>query len=174
MSPRLTADDPIAESVQDANGCLRQITAPDLVVDVQRTKPTARFYGVEGKRTVVVRENEVARIPLRLMGEPPFAITYDTPRDSGVKLTASLPNVDIVIAHPTAGTYKLRSVKDKYCQGDVSETEWTVEVLPRPVLSLPKEMGVVARNGSVIRRGVCEGAVDSFQISLAGSSFPLR
>ena len=117
----------------------------------------------------MVRENEAARIPLRLMGEPPFTITYDTPRDAGVKLTASLPNVDIVIAHPLAGTYRLRSVKDKYCQGDVSETEWTVQVLPRPLLSLPKEMGVVAKNGSIIRRGVCKGATDSFQIALTGT-----
>lgn len=60
-----------AESVKDGNGCRRPLTnAADLVVEVQRTRPSARFHGVEGSRSVVVREKERAKIPLRLTGNP--------------------------------------------------------------------------------------------------------
>lgn len=57
------------ESVLDSHGCRRPLTSPDLVVDVRRTKPTARFHGAEGKREVVIREGDEARVPVRLTGE---------------------------------------------------------------------------------------------------------
>lgn len=55
-------------SVQDSRGCKRALTEPDLKVDVHRTKPTARFYAHDGKRHVLIREGDSARLPLRLTG----------------------------------------------------------------------------------------------------------
>ena len=57
------------ESVKDGNGCRRPLTtATDLTVEVQRTKPTARFHGVDGSRSVLIRDKDSAKIPVRLTG----------------------------------------------------------------------------------------------------------
>jgi len=71
----------LAESVRDAHGCKRPLTGSDLNVEVRRTKPTARFHGAEGVRTVTLRDDDTARIPLRLTGEGvrlPFSLTLPT------------------------------------------------------------------------------------------------
>lgn len=58
------------ESVKDGNGCRRSLSAArDLEVEVRRTRPTARFGGMGGTRSVAIRDNDSAKIPLRLMGE---------------------------------------------------------------------------------------------------------
>lgn len=57
------------ESVKDGNGCRRPLTASDLVIDVRRTKPTARFHGAGSARSITIKENDKVKIPLRLTGE---------------------------------------------------------------------------------------------------------
>ncbi|GAA5923031.1 hypothetical protein JCM1841_000288 [Sporobolomyces salmonicolor] len=163
------------ETVKDGNGCKRPLTASDLVVEVRRTKPTARFHGAEGARSIVLREGDTAKIPLRLTGEGPWEITYLPPSRSGTPLSplqfrADHPNVDINVRGALPGTYKLVSVRDRFCPGDVFETEWDVKTLPRPTLSLAEDAGSLVRNGSIVRKGVCENAVDSVGVLFDGKA----
>ncbi|BGO90320.1 hypothetical protein NBRC10512_005563 [Rhodotorula toruloides] len=163
------------ESVRDGNGCRRPLTVSDLVVEVRRTKPTARFHGAEGTRSVLIRDDDTAKIPLRLTGEGPWTITYQPPSIAGrtvdpVSFVAHQANAEINIRSAVPGTYRLLSVRDKYCPGDVSEPEWTVQTLPRPKLRLDESVGKVARNGSIVRRGVCANAADSIPVLFEGKA----
>lgn len=56
-------------SVEDSSGCKRTLSVPGVTVSVKKVKPTAKFYGKEGRRRVVTLENEQARLPLRLTGD---------------------------------------------------------------------------------------------------------
>ncbi|GAA6052405.1 hypothetical protein JCM3770_000226 [Rhodotorula araucariae] len=162
------------ESVSDANGCKRPLTGSDLNVEVRRTKPTARFHGAEGSRAVTLRDDDTVQIPLRLTGEGPWTITYQAPptRDGQLpapsQFTTKDANGEISIRRPRQGTYRLLSVRDQFCPGDIAETEWTVKTLPRPTLRVDERAGKVARNGSVVRRGVCANAVDSVPVLFEG------
>ncbi|GAA5994681.1 hypothetical protein JCM5350_007373, partial [Sporobolomyces pararoseus] len=158
------------ESVLDSHGCRRPLTSPDLVVDVRRTKPTARFHGAEGKREVVIREGDEARVPVRLTGEGPWTITYSAPTSSQpVSFTAHQPNVDLLIPSAPAGTYKLLSVRDKFCPGDVVETEWNVGILEKPKVGLSEKSG--KKKGGVIKReGVCQNKVDTVELTFQGKA----
>ncbi|KPV76329.1 uncharacterized protein RHOBADRAFT_52352 [Rhodotorula graminis WP1] len=164
------------ESVRDAHGCKRPLTGSDLNVEVRRTKPTARFHGAEGVRTITLRDDDTARIPLRLTGEGPWTITYQSPAARDGKLPSPSTfstkdaNGEIAIRRPRAGTYRLVGVRDQFCPGDVAETEWTVKTLPRPTLRLDERAGKVARGGSVVRRGVCANAVDSVPVLFEGKA----
>ncbi|KAI5480711.1 nucleoporin Pom152 [Pseudohyphozyma bogoriensis] len=164
------------ESVTDGNKCRRPLAAQDLLVDVRKTKPTARFHGAGGSRSAVIRATENARIPLRLTGEKPWTIKYSSPpplsnpnaRPSIHEFQANQQNVDLVVSNPMPGVYHLISVEDKYCAGIVSETDWTVSTFPRPTLKLAAGAGTVAKNGSVIRPPVCENTVDSVSMLFEG------
>ncbi|BGP38594.1 hypothetical protein JCM10450v2_002543 [Rhodotorula kratochvilovae] len=164
------------ESVRDANGCKRPLTGSDLNVEVRRTKPTARFHGAEGSRAVTLRDDDTVKIPLRLTGEGPWTITYQAPPSRNGELPAPSrfatkdANGEISIRRPREGTYRLLSVRDQFCPGDVAETEWSVKTLPRPTLRVDEKVGKVARNGSVVRRGVCANAVDSVPVLFEGKA----
>lgn len=119
---------------------------------------------------VVVLDGELTSI----LNLQPWTVTYQPPAVDGqtpspVRVIAQQPNADIEIKHAAAGTYKLLSVRDKYCPGDVSETDWKVETLPRPTLRLDESVGKLARNGSYIRVGVCANEVDSVPVIFSGT-----
>lgn len=104
----------------------------------------------------------------------PWVVAYQSPPKRDGQLPAPTrfqtadANGEIKIRNPRAGTYRLLSVRDKYCPGDVAETEWNVATLPRPTLRIADGVGKVARNGSVIRAGVCANAVDSVPVLFQG------
>jgi nucleoporin POM152 len=114
-----------------------------------------------------------------ILRKQPWTVTYQPPsRSSGTPLApitfrAQQANVDINIASALPGAYKLLSVRDRFCPGDVFETDWSVETLPRPSLKLGDGIGKVARNGSVVRKGVCANVADSFPVYFEGKA-PFR
>lgn len=72
-----------------------------------------------------------------------------------------------MIPSAPSGTYKLLSVKDKFCPGDVVETEWRVGILTRPKVGLDEKAG--KKKGGIIRReGVCQNKVDSVGLTFEG------
>ncbi|KAK4703838.1 hypothetical protein P7C70_g2376, partial [Phenoliferia sp. Uapishka_3] len=161
------------ESVRDGNGCKRPITAQDLAIDVRHSKPTAQFPGPKGVRSILIREQAEAKIPLALTGEGPWTITYQPPSLSGrpiepIVFTAKQPNAHINLRNAKSGVYTLISVHDQYCPGEVFNTDWSVSTLPKPTLQLSGEAGYVVRNGSVVRKAVCRNAVDAVTLLFQG------
>lgn len=124
----------------------------------------------------MIREREPAKIPLRLTGNAPWTVKYQAPPlpsrpnepVSPQEFEAQSSNAEVVLSNPRPGVYRLISVRDKFCPGDVSETDWTISVLPRPVLQVDESAGSVARNGSIIRAPVCEDASDSIPLVFQG------
>ncbi|KAL8278854.1 hypothetical protein RQP46_008725 [Phenoliferia psychrophenolica] len=163
------------ESVRDGNGCKRPVIAPDLAIEVHRTKPTARFLGAEGSRSVVIKEDGVAKIPLSLTGEGPWNITFqapvtkDFPKPEIIEFVTRTPNRLMSLQGAVRpGVYTLLTVRDQFCPGEVLDTDWTVVTLPRPTLKLAEDAGRVAKNGSVIRQAVCENTPDSVMVHFEG------
>ncbi|KAM0756071.1 hypothetical protein T439DRAFT_296083 [Meredithblackwellia eburnea MCA 4105] len=163
------------ESVRDGHGCKRPLTSQDLWVDVRRTKPTARWPGTKGSRGAVIRDQGDAKIPLRLTGEGPWTITYQPPTPPSAKnapaplnFVANQPNVDMNLRGPRPGVYTLLSVRDQFCPGDVEDTDWTISTLPRPTLRYSDDAGKLVRNGSLVRRPVCENTLDTVDVIFSG------
>ncbi|KAK4053560.1 hypothetical protein OIV83_001728 [Microbotryomycetes sp. JL201] len=166
------------ESIRDGHGCTRPLTtAADLVVEVQRTKPTAKFHGLDGSRTAVIKDKGTAKIPLRLTGNGPWTITYQPPPLEGShnlpaaqQFVAREQNVNLEIANARPGVYRLVSVRDEFCPGQVLETDWKVETLPRPSLRVDKDVGKLAKNGSLVRSAVCQDALDQVGFTFQGQA----
>lgn len=81
---------------------------------------------------------------------------------------ANQPNVEIKLSSAEPGTYNLLSVRDKYCPGDVTDVDWIVSTLPRPTLRLAESAGSLVKNGSIIRKAVCENKPDSVTVLFDG------
>ncbi|KAK4050941.1 hypothetical protein OIO90_004917 [Microbotryomycetes sp. JL221] len=167
------------ESIKDAHGCTRPLTmASDMLVEVQRTKPTARFHGLDGARTAVIKDQGTAKIPLRLTGNGPWTITYQPPSfepestdlPPPQQFVAREPNVNLEIAHARPGTYRLVSVRDEFCPGEVKETDWQVETLPKPTLRATDDVGTLVRNGSLVRLPVCQDTNDQVHFAFRGQA----
>lgn len=69
-----------------------------------------------------------------------------------------------------SGLYRILSVRDKYCPGLVKEDEsdYVVEFIPRPSLTIADSAGSLAKNGSFIHPPVCERTEDSFGLVFTG------
>ncbi len=166
------------ESIKDGLGCTRPLAARDLTVDVKRTKPSARLAGTAADRHLVLRDDEAARVPLRLVGEGPWRVAYLPPPPPGkpakpVEVVLHGAHAELKLASPQAGTYRLLEVSDAYCPGEVSETEFSVAVLARPTLQFAEDaLGTLARDGTLLRKGVCEGTPDSVHVKFEGKLRP--
>jgi len=176
IPPHVSHFDLALESIKDGLECTRPVAAPDLAVDVKRTRPSARFHGTQADRQRVLRDDEPALVPLRLVGESPWRVKYLPPALPGkqakpVENFVSSANAELKLPNPRPGTYKLLDVSDAYCPGEVSETEFTVSVLPRPTLRLADDaLGTIGRDGVLVRRGVCEGTPDSVHVQFEGKA----
>ncbi|KAF8634926.1 hypothetical protein AX15_000665 [Amanita polypyramis BW_CC] len=158
-------------SVEDAYKCKRPVNVPGVSVDVRRVKPTARFYGSDHDRRVIVLENEKADLPLRLTGDGPWRVKY---RDVGAnKLLTTVitsPNGNLHVT--SKGVYELLEVADSKCPGSItaSESTYTVDWVPRPYVKLSFETNVLYEpyNGSNILPPICEGVDDHVDLDLTG------
>ncbi|KAG0152559.1 hypothetical protein CROQUDRAFT_650003 [Cronartium quercuum f. sp. fusiforme G11] len=153
-------------SITDGNGCLRNLTVPDLNIEVHRTKPTAKFYSAIGdERKFVGREGELVRIPMRLTGNGPWSIEYAIEGSAhSSEKTVYNPNAHLEVSK--AGRYELLAVHDQHCPGtvDSSSASFVVEWLPRPSIRLENQ-----DQGVVLRPPVCEMVDDGVELDLTGS-----
>ncbi|KAG8897050.1 hypothetical protein FRB99_008481 [Tulasnella sp. 403] len=94
-------------SVVDATGCSRSLNVPGLSYNVQRIRPTARFYSSENTREVTVLEGEVARLPLRLTGERPWTVRYRRAEAPEQTLSARFDSANEALEVRQSGTYEL-------------------------------------------------------------------
>jgi nucleoporin POM152 len=162
--------------VTDSNGCKRPLTTSrDLSVQVRRSKPSVRFNGINDKKELIIREGDEARLPIRLTGEGPWTIDYSTPTSASKINTfkAHQPNVDLLITSAVKGTYRLVSVRDKFCPGEVVDNanEWKVGILERPRVGFNEKTSRNKVKGGVIKRqGVCQNKVDQVELNFEGTS----
>ncbi|KDQ63216.1 hypothetical protein JAAARDRAFT_119663 [Jaapia argillacea MUCL 33604] len=160
-------------SVEDNSGCKRSITVPGISVNVRRVKPTAKFYGKDGKRNITVLEHEPAKLPLRLTGDGPWRIRYGLVGDpeSTQRVTVTNPNDQLSVT--TKGVYEILQVSDSQCPGSViaDEATYRVDWIPRPhaQLTLDIQATFESYNGSYILPPICEGTDDHADLELTGT-----
>lgn len=168
-------------SIKDGKGCERPLTTADVNIEVRRVRPTAAFIvpsgggdGRGGGKTLAL-EGEDVKLPVRLEGEGPWKVEYQRDGDQmPVTTTLRGPEADLVVDR--AGTYRLVSVHDAFCQGTVAtdSRHWTVDVKARPTVEFDPAGGSrQSKNGSLIRRSVCRGTPDSAGVLSAGHA-PLQ
>ncbi|KAH8120086.1 hypothetical protein DFH11DRAFT_1558255 [Phellopilus nigrolimitatus] len=159
-------------SVEDSYKCRKDLAVPGMSVNVRRVKPNVRFYTKDGKRKMIILENQEARLPLRLTGEGPWKVKYELANSSSLPRTAvlSAPN-DFLIVNKN-GVYRLLEITDSQCPGTVIEAEadYTVDWTSRPAVKLSPNTDVkyMKYNGSFIRAPVCEGKEDHVDLEMTG------
>ncbi|CCG80916.1 Nucleoporin Pom152 [Taphrina deformans PYCC 5710] len=155
-------------SIQDANGCKTPLEEMDTTIEVRRERPSAAFYTIDDHRAVSIIEGSTIDLPLRLTGDGPWTVAYETP-DKRQTLRTSDRNAKLKIAAP--GEYRILEVQDAYCPGfvDVKAESFGVQWYPRPRLSLPPTSANSSKVGKYQRREVCEGDEDTFEIEIFGA-----
>ncbi|TDZ99547.1 Nucleoporin POM152 [Colletotrichum sidae] len=158
-------------SVQDKSGC-RTFLKDELKISVRRQRPRAQFGLLENKRNVMTLENDKVNLPLRLQGEGPWTVSYRNTEVSGVVLQKTASNANDVLSVKARGTYEIVDVSDKQCPGtvDPQASNFDVDWYPRPEVSLVKSDTITSEAGVFVKRDVCEGDIDSFEINLKGAS----
>lgn len=80
------------------------------------------------------------------------------------------PNSQLLVDQ--AGVYQILEVKDAHCSGSIvaNEDTFTIEHLPQPSLGLSSDVGILSKDGSVVRPAVCVGIEDQFSLKMAGQA----
>ncbi|KAI0094325.1 hypothetical protein BDY19DRAFT_1079787 [Irpex rosettiformis] len=158
--------------VEDAYGCKRPVSVPGVVVNVRRVKPTAKFYGAQGKRKVTILEGEQATLPLRLTGDGPWRLKYRRAEAPHQVFTATLNNPNDELRVSEKGSYEITEISDSQCPGAISEdnADYLVDWISRPIAKLSPEIETIYEpyNGSHILLPICEGNNDHVDLELTG------
>ncbi|KAI5859919.1 hypothetical protein GGS23DRAFT_254082 [Durotheca rogersii] len=160
------------KSIQDKTGC-RIFLKEETKILVRRQRPRAAFGPIENKRTTTVVEDAVVKLPLRLSGEGPWKVSYrNVNGSSDTKVRVARSNNDYIEAK-NKGTYEIVDVMDDQCPGIVDTQYNTFEVkwFSRPELSFVASDAIqpLNKDNKFLKKDVCEGDVDGFEISLQGS-----
>ncbi|KAI1804670.1 hypothetical protein F4811DRAFT_519404 [Daldinia bambusicola] len=161
------------KSIRDKTGC-RIFLKEEAKISVRRQRPRAAFGVLDGKRTTTVVESATANLPLKLSGDGPWIVTYrnlnGTSEEPGVRVAKT--GNDFIEAKER-GTYEIIDVRDHGCSGIINPQAKIFEVkwYPRPELSFSPSESIrpAEKENKFIKRDVCEGDVDGFEVSLQGS-----
>jgi nucleoporin POM152 len=155
-------------SVIDGGGCKVQLGEEDLVVEVRREKPSAKFYG----QTIQGRDGDLIKIPLRLTGDGPWRIQYaiDDPEGSRSEHEAVISDPNGALETKIEGTYELLSVVDSSCPGVVKPdgAKFKVQWVTRPKVDIVGSEGV-PRHEIVKKPDICAGQDAYLDLTLHGS-----
>ncbi|MBW0477738.1 hypothetical protein O181_017453 [Austropuccinia psidii MF-1] len=155
-------------SITDGNGCMRNLTVPDLNIEIHRTKPTLKFYGTDNSRKLFAREGDFVSLPMRLTGNGPWTIKYSLNNsDEIVEQVVHGSNDELMVNK--AGKYTLQAVHDRYCPGAVENPTFEVEWLAKPSLMVSLHNSGELLRGVWIKPAVCELAEDSIELTLEGT-----
>jgi len=123
-------------SVRDSSGCTVQLSEDDLIVDVRREKPSARFY----TNSLTGRDGDTVKLPLRLTGEAPWFVRYTLVNTRGQQ-----SEHDVMVNDPNGfietrseGVYELVGVADSTCPGAIKSGHERFEVtwIARPKVDI--------------------------------------
>lgn len=163
-------------SVTDRSGC-RVFLQDELKIAVRRQRPRAAFGQIENRRTVMAVEDAQVNLPLRLQGEAPWTISYRNIA-TGKTLQKVARNGNDYLSVQAKGVFEIINVVDKQCPGsvDAQASQFSVDWFPRPDISMVPAEGISAGDGGFVKRDVCEGDIDGFEVNLEGKcpSFPLQ
>ncbi len=165
-------------SILDSSGCRTMLKGDksEMRISVRRQPPRAAFGLLEGRRRVLAVEDAEVLLPLRLTGGEPWEITYRKLDDggraaAGDEVKKQLWSGNGAIGVSKRGTYEITSVRDSKCPGvvDASASTFEVDWFPRPQMSFVPTDGIREQDGNVfVKKDVCEGDVDGFEIDLKG------
>lgn len=162
--------------VQDKRAC-RAFLSDNLKIAVRRERPRARFGLLDKKRSVMTKEDERTRLPLRLEGEGPWTVSYRNLNVSSHVIERSIDGENGYLPTQNRGIYELVDVKDSQCPGviDKSASTFAVDWYARPELDVVKSHSMSQDSkGIFLKQDVCEGDVDAFDITLQGKLCFLR
>ena len=158
--------------IRDSRGCEKDLTTTDLRVDIKREKPTVAFtpFRKEDRREHIL-EGKEGKLPITLTGEAPWTLVY-TMDGKEIQATVNKPDAELTI--DTAGEYRLISVKDAACPGNVvtSQDDFLVTTTKRPQVAFVADEGVPQKNSSLHRASVCRGTRDEVALRVQGQ-FPV-
>ncbi|KAI9311595.1 hypothetical protein BX666DRAFT_1996701 [Dichotomocladium elegans] len=156
--------------IQDANDCVKDLDARDVIIDVRRDRPKVFFHtGDKSDATLFIAEGESAKLPLRMTGEGPWKVTYRNIDKDGKGIRSLVlrdPNAEVEVKE--TGTYELLSVEDAICKGDALPPRYTVHWIDKPKISVVEEMVTLGANGIYERPSVCKGVHDAVDIEFEG------
>ncbi|KXH54177.1 hypothetical protein CSAL01_09767 [Colletotrichum salicis] len=158
-------------SVQDKSGC-RTFLKDELKISVRRQRPRAAFGLLENKRITKVIEHADVKLPLRLQGEGPWTVSYRNVDGSDEIYEKVLRNGNDVLPVRSRGTYEIVNVKDNQCPGvvDPQASKFEVDWYPRPEITVVPSDTLTLDKGKFVKRDVCEGDIDAFEVNLKGSA----
>ncbi|KAI0157076.1 hypothetical protein GGR52DRAFT_577078 [Hypoxylon sp. FL1284] len=160
------------KSIQDNTKC-RIFLKEETKISVRRQRPRAAFGVLEGRRTTTVVEAAQVNLPLRLSGEGPFIVGYRNMNGTAERQVRTAKTANDFIEARERGTYEIMDVRDYKCNGVVSPDAniFDVNWFPRPEISfMPSDAIQPGEKGSkFIKKDVCEGDVDGFEVALKGS-----
>ena len=157
-------------SVTDGSGCKVQLGEEDLVIDVRREKPSARFY----TNSITGRDGDRVKLPLRLSGDGPWLLKYSVEDSRGQhsehEVMVSDPNG--FIETRSDGIFKLLSVVDSSCPGVIKPGQEIFEVawIARPRVDIVGFEGV-PRHEIQKMEDICTGEDAFLDLSFHGTNF---
>ncbi|KAI2634476.1 hypothetical protein GGS21DRAFT_104520 [Xylaria nigripes] len=160
------------KSVQDKSGC-KVFLQEAVKISVRRQKPRAAFGLLENKRSITVVEAPQYELPLKLSGDGPWKVSYRNRNStSGMQVRVAQAANDFLEAKEP-GVYEIVRVEDNQCPGTVDPKAKVFQLkwFPRPRLSLVPADSIRAANEKYkfIKKDICEGDVDGFEVALRGS-----
>jgi nucleoporin POM152 len=157
-------------SVQDKRGC-RTFLQRQMKISVRQQRPRAGFELVEQRNSIMAVEDSPLHLAMRLHGgEAPWTVSYRNLNGSDRIVTKTLRNNENSLVVKERGIYQLVSVTDRECPGRVDPPMSTFQVdwYPLPDISLIETESITPGSGSFIKKDVCEGDIDGFELSLKG------
>lgn len=163
-------------SVQDKSGCLVKLSGSDAKLTVRREVPSIAFTPLDEINEVRIKDGEIARLPVRLIGEGSFVVEYDYYDQQGVLMQSFkktlMNNHKAELDVDKAGTYVLKSGKDSYCEGkvDPSANVFKVSYFDKPYLRINQHSKVSAIDEFTFKKNnICQHHKDSIDLTLYGS-----
>ncbi|KAI9345301.1 hypothetical protein BDR26DRAFT_856705 [Obelidium mucronatum] len=139
--------------ITDANGCSWLLETPDVSIEVLAQRPSASF---SCPKTLHIQ---------------PFNIKYVNKKNPERILELRNVNERDTIRVNSPGLYEVLEVSDTFCAGTAKPVECRVETIPKPKLEIPrKEYDSVGADGSFIRKSVCQGVDDTFEVLASGKA----
>ncbi|KAI1319580.1 hypothetical protein F5Y16DRAFT_97189 [Xylariaceae sp. FL0255] len=160
------------KSIEDTEGC-KIFLKEETKISVRRQKPRAAFGSLENRKSTTVVESALVNLPLKLSGDGPWRVSYRNLNSTGGIQTRVARMENDLIEAKERGLYEIIDVTDNQCPGTVDPKHSTFDVrwFPRPEISLvPTDtIQTTDKDHLFIKKDICEGDVDGFEIALQGS-----